>query len=107
MALAQHLGELLTHELARPGKFPLGQTVSTIGAHNALAAAFHLPAEFLLRHQFCDWGVIDPEDRQENERALRGGGRLLSAYTLRSEERLWIITEWDRSVTTLLLPEEY
>lgn len=51
--------------------------------------------------------MIDPEDRQENERALRGGGRLLAAYTLRSEERLWIITEWGRSVTTLLLPEEY
>lgn len=107
LQLAQWLGEILTEELRRPGKFPLGQTVATIGAHNALAAAFHLPAEFLLRHQFGDWGDLDPEDRQENERALRGGGRLLSAYTLRSEERLWIITEADRSATTLLLPEEY
>ena len=55
LSLAQRLGELLTTELARPGRFPLGQTVSTIGAHEAIGAALHLPAEFLLRHKHGDW----------------------------------------------------
>ena len=107
LALTQRLGEILTQELARPGKFALGRTVSTIGAHNALAAALHLPAEFLIRHKHGDWGELDPEDRRANERALRQGSRLLSAYATRAGERLWVITEWDRSTTTLLLPEEY
>ena len=108
LSLAQRLGEILTQELARPpGKFALGQTVSTIGAHNMLVAALHLPAEFLIRHKNGDWGELDPEDRRENERALRQGSRLLAAYSTRTGERLWIITEWDRSVTTVLLPEEY
>ena len=55
LALAQRLGELLTNELARPGRFALGRVVSTIGAHTALAEALHLPAEFLLRHKNGDW----------------------------------------------------
>ena len=107
LALAQRLGEILTEELMRPGKFALGQVVSTIGAHNTLAAALHLPAEFLIRHKNGDWGELDPEDRRENERALRQGSRLLSAYATRTGEKLWVITEADRSATTLLLPEEY
>ena len=107
LSLAQRLGEILTQELARPGKSALGRVVSTVGAHNALAAALHLPAEFLIRHKNGDWGELDPEDRRENERALRQGSRLLSAYATRAGDRLWVITEWDRSATTLLLPEEY
>ena len=106
LALAQRLGEILTEELMRPGRFELGQVVSTIGAHNMLAESFHLPAEFLIRHKHGDWGELDPEDRRENERALRHGSRLLSAYSTRTGERLWVITEWDRSATTLLLPGE-
>ncbi len=105
--LAQHLGAILTEELLRPGRFELGQTVATIGAHNTLAEALHLPAEFLIQHKHGEWGDLDPEDRRENERALRLGGRLLSAYATRTGERLWVITEADRSATTLLLPEEY
>ena len=107
LSLAQHLGEILTEELMRPGKFELGRTVSTIGAHNTLAEAFHLPAEFLIRHKHGDWGELDPEDRRANERALLIGSRILSAYSTRTGERLWVITESDRSATTLLLPEEY
>ena len=106
LSLAQRLGEILTNALARPGRFALGQTVSTIGAHEAIGAAFHLPAEFLIRHKHGDWGDLPGEDGQENERALRVGGRLFSAYATRAGARLWVITEWDRSVTTLLLPEE-
>ena len=52
-------------------------------------------------------GDLCAEDRQENERALRVGSRLLSTYRTRREEKLWVITEWDRTATTLLLPEEY
>ena len=107
LSLAQRLGEILTQELARPGRFELGRTVATIGAHNALVAALHLPAEFLIRHKHGDWGELDPEDRRANEQALLNGSRLLSAYSTRAGERLWVITEWDRSATTLLLPEEY
>jgi hypothetical protein len=52
-------------------------------------------------------GELDEEDSAANDRALAYGGRLFSAYTLSTEERLWIITEADRSVTTTLLPLEY
>ena len=67
----------------------------------------HIPPEFLLRHKHGDWGDLDPEDKHVNEEALRHGQRLLSAYHTRRSDKLWVITEWDRSVTTLLLPEEY
>jgi hypothetical protein len=104
---AQRLGELLTNELRRPGRFALGQIVETIGAHNALAAAFQLPAEFLIRHQHGEWGELPPGDVRENEWSLEHGARLFSSYRTRLDEKLWVITEWDRSVTTLLLPHEY
>jgi hypothetical protein len=98
---------ILVQELHRPGKFELGQLVMTPGADEAMREAQHVPPEFLLRHKHGDWGDLPPEDIQENERALRLGSRLFSAYRTRTEDRLWVITEWDRSVTTLLLPEEY
>jgi len=107
LALAQRLGQILTEELWRPGKFALGRTVATVGAHDALVRALHLLEEFLLRHKHGDWGVLPEEDVLENERALRFGSRLLSAYDTRAGGRLWVITEGDRSATTLLLPEEY
>ncbi|MGH2530917.1 MAG: type I restriction endonuclease subunit M [Thermomicrobiales bacterium] len=97
----------LRQELVKPGRFQLGRMVQTIGAHNALAEAFHLPEEFILRHMHGDWGDLPAEDIQANEDALRHGARLLSAYRTRLDSKLWVITEWDRSATTLLLPEEY
>ena len=99
--------EILYRELAKPGKFALGQLLMTPGAGDALLAAQHVPPEFLLRHVHGDWGQLCAEDRSENERALRVGNRLLSAYRTRTDDKLWVITEWDRSATTLLLPEEY
>jgi hypothetical protein len=99
--------ELLYRELAKPGKFALGQLLMTPGASEAMLTAQHVPPEFLLRHVHGDWGELCAEDRRENERALRVGSRLLSAYRTRNDDKLWIITEWDRSATTLLLPEEY
>jgi hypothetical protein len=99
--------EILYRELAKPGKFDLGRLLMTPGASEALLAAEHIPPEFLLRHKHGDWGDLCAEDSRENERSLRVGSRLLSSYKTRTAEKLWIITEWDRSVTTLLLPEEY
>ncbi len=88
-------------------RFPLGQVVATPGALEALAAAGQEPAEFLTRHQVGDWGDLDEEDKAENELSLKQGFRLLSAYHLSSGEKVWIITEADRSATTILLPAEY
>ncbi len=86
-------------------KFWLGRVVAT---PNALA---RIPASDLstglLRHQDGDWGDLDPEDKAENELSLREGFRLLSAYHSAEKVKFWIITEADRSVTTVLLPEDY
>jgi hypothetical protein len=73
----------------------------------ALAAAGQSPLDFLKRHAQRDWGELDAEDIAENEFSLQRGLRLLSRYTLRDGTVIWIITEADRSATTLLLPEEY
>ncbi len=99
--------EILVRELFKPGRFALGQQVGTPGAFAALAAAGHVPPEFLLRHKHGDWGELPEEDAWENDRALREGGRLFSAYDTRAGARLLVITEWDRSATTLLKPDEY
>ena len=61
----------------------------------------------MLRHLSGDWGEVDEHDRQENESGLRNQFRLMSVYTLRTGVKIWIITEADRSATTILLPEEY
>ena len=87
-------------------KFPLGRTLITPGARNALADVGELLALFD-RHQAGDWGEVDEHDRQENELSLREGFRLMSVYTLPNGVKLWVITEADRSATTALLPEEY
>lgn len=87
--------------------FALGQVVSTPGALSALLIANQTPFEFLARHVAGDWGELDPHDVQENEAALERGGRLLSRYQTTQGVVIWIITEWDRSATTLLLPAEY
>jgi hypothetical protein len=86
-------------------KFSLGQIVATQNALTQIPNDEILAA--LSRHQRGDWGTLDPEDIQSNERALKGEGRLFSAYTSIQNIRFWIITEWDRSVTTILLPQDY
>jgi len=79
--------------------------------HRALLAALkkagQQPGEFLTRHVNREWGDLSDEDRKENDYSLEHGFRLLSAYRTHAGDKLWIITESDRSVTTLLLPEEY
>jgi hypothetical protein len=87
--------------------FPLGQIVATPGALAALARAQQPPTCFLARHASGDWGELEPTDVAENEYSITHGFRLLSSYQTNTGEKLWIITEADRSATTLLLPEEY
>lgn len=87
--------------------FPLGQIVATPGALAALEKAGQQPHEFLSRHVHGEWGNVPDEDRRENEFSLEHGFRLLSSYCTAANETVWVITEADRSVTTLLLPEEY
>ena len=87
--------------------FRLGTVLITPGAILALVEAQQSALDLLERHAYGDWGELAPEDWQANEDALQEGTRLLSAYTLTTGQRLWIISEWDRSITTLLTPVEY
>jgi hypothetical protein len=85
---------------------PLGRVVATPGALKLLLKAGGHPFDYLARHAKGDWGELCAFDRRQNEIALRDGYRVLSSYDVLAG-RLWIITEADRSVTTILLPEEY
>ena len=93
----------------KPGpKFKLGNIVMTANAERQIPLDEMMIA--LQRHQHGDWGDVCEQDRKTNEEALELGNRLMSVY--KSERELevitfWIITEWDRSVTTVLLPEDY
>ncbi len=88
-------------------RFALGQTFITPGAEEALQIAGQTATEFLRRHMSGDWGDLSDEDVKENEFSLKEGLRLLSAYQTGKGQKLWIITEADRSATTILLPSEY
>ncbi len=90
-----------------PGRFCPGQTVITPGALDALAEAEQHPGDFLTRHLSGDWGELCDEDITANEQALIDGLRLMSAYSISPQQKIWIITEADRSSTCILLPEEY
>ena len=90
----------------QPG-FELGQIVATPGALAALHKAGQEPGEFLTRHVNREWGDLSDEDQKGNDYSLEHGFRLLSSYRTNAGDKVWIITESDRSVTTLLLPEEY
>ena len=87
--------------------FPPGEIVATPGALALLEKANKSVLELLSRHLRGDWGDLCQEDKTENELSLKYGFRLMSSYPVTPTEKLWIITEADRSVTTLLLPEEY
>lgn len=117
---ADHAGEGAMHST----QFALGRIVATPGAINAIAAATErmpdtcesmMLGPILARHARGDWGCVDPEDAATNDEAVRAGLRILSAFPINpakpcagfGDNCLWIITEADRSVTTILLPEEY
>jgi len=97
----------LTWEQRPIALFPLGQIVATPGALEALDHAAINAADLIRRHQSGDWGNVLPGDAEENQRSIENGWRILSSYAIGNDQNLWIITEADRSVTTLLLPEEY
>lgn len=85
----------------------LGQVVMTQGIQNLAGVAHILDVNDLLhRHANGDWGNLDEEDAAANDHAVDNKERILSSYLL-AGEKVWIITEWDRSVTTILLPKEY
>jgi hypothetical protein len=85
---------------------PLGRVVATPGALNLLREIGEGSFEYLARHATGDWGDLCAFDCRQSEIALRHGYRIFSSYEVRAG-RVWIITEADRSVTTILLPEEY
>ncbi len=95
------------------GRFKLGALTATPGALALLQRLGVLPLSLLLRHARGDFGDLDAEDLAQNEEAIALGFRVFSAYSLVDVRepgklhRCWVITEADRSVTTLLLPEEY
>ena len=93
--------------------FPLGKTVITPGAIDALSNSNQLPDSFLLKHQSGEWGELCEDDAELNNEAIANEGnidkqmRVMSVYKTNKNETIWVITEWDRSVTTILLPSEY
>ena len=87
--------------------FPLGEVVSTPGALEAMQAANVSPLALLHRHLTGDWGNLDKHDKQLNDLAIKDGSRIFSAYDISKTEKIWLITEADRSVTTYLKPSEY
>jgi len=88
-------------------RFELGHLVATPNALRAMREAGNAASEFLRRHAVGDWGDLDGHDEKQNAIALREGGRLVSSYQTRKGETLWVITEADRSATTILLPSDY
>ena len=87
--------------------FPLGQVLATPGALRALEEAGESASFYLSRHARGDWGEVCAEDKAENDLALREGFRIMSVYETAKGEKLWVITEADRSSTCILRPEEY
>ena len=90
----------------RPARFPLGHVVATPGALEAVRANGVDVLALVRRHASGDWGAVCAGDARANDYALEQGARVLSAYDT-AGGRLWIITEADRSATTVLLPSEY
>jgi len=97
---------LVIHPLK--ARFSLGRVVMTVGVNALIRQGQLNPIVYLHRHLAGDWGDLSESDKRQNNAAVRSGqDRILSAYQVASGLQLWIITEGDRSVTTLLLPDEY
>jgi hypothetical protein len=88
-------------------RFSLGQIVATQGALELLRRYGKTRNAYLDRHHSGDWGDLGGFDWRANDKALETGARLFSAYAVSPLNTIWIITEADRSSTTLLLPEDY
>ena len=88
-------------------RFPLGRILATPGALRACEDAGVNPLNLIDRHWSGDWGDLPEEDKKENEFSIDKHLRILSAYVIAPDVKIWIITEADRSATTILLPKEY
>lgn len=102
----------LSSTFMRTPIFPLGQILATPGALDALGKCHQNPLSFLARHSSGDWGELSDGDRELNEQAVIDGSRIFSAYRTKNDTKLWVITDaadenGQRSLTTILLPEEY
>lgn len=93
--------------MGKKPRFSAGQVCATPGALDAINEAGQSPMDFIGRHVVGDWGDICEDDQRVNEESLEHGLRLLSAYRTEEGVKLWVITEADRSATTILRPEEY
>lgn len=91
----------------KTSRFSLGQIVATPAALEALAEANVTAMSLVRRHSVGDWGDCDPDDRQANEDAILNGDRIFSVYRLQNGEKIWVITEHDRSSTCVLTPSCY
>ena len=99
--------EALFISLVQNSRFPPGQIVMTAGVDELVKQGRLNPSVYLHRHLNGDWGDLDADDKRLNDAALEQGDRVLSSYQVTPDLKVWIITEWDRSVTTVLLPHEY
>jgi hypothetical protein len=98
----------MTHpNVSKNPLFDLGRTVATPAAIEALQESNVSASSLLIRHHCGDWGDLCHEDITRNNSALRLGSRLFSSYQITENIKIWVITEADRSVTTLLLPHDY
>lgn len=95
-------------EMFKSNYFDLGMQVVTLGIHNAMDLPLFAFEVGLCMKRYCnkDWGDMDEEDKERNEQSIHDGSRIMGAYET-CEGRIWIITEADRSVTTILFPDEY
>lgn len=97
----------MSRDSIRKPRFDLGRPAITPAAQTALDATEISAASLLTRHLHGDWGDLSVEDQVANELAALSGKRILSSYPLRGDERVWVITEADRSATTILSPDDY
>jgi hypothetical protein len=97
----------MTMQTLSKALFPLGQTVITPSCLEEIHSSGSSPVVYLHKHQHGEWGDLGEADQAENWMSVREGYRILSAYVLPNGKRIYCITEWDRSVTTVLLCSEY
>jgi hypothetical protein len=95
-------GYIMSREL-----FPLGQVIITPRALDAILDCGERASALVARHVSGDWGIISAEDRSINEQSIYGGDRIFSCYQMPGNSEIWLITEWDRTRTILLLPDEF
>jgi len=88
-------------------RFKLGRIFATPDALEVIARAQVPIIDLLIRHVSGDWGELAESDRQQNELSVEAGLRILSSYLLPNQQVVWVVTEWDRTSTTFLLPGDY